>query len=367
MKKARRLATTLRHHDAGTTSMKAPPDRHDTQPAPAAVSPRAQAMPRRAPLRLPSIRASAGLAAAMLGLGVAIGAAIGPAPSPSLAGQDLPWLMRSLVGQDAARAGAPARPATSAPTTTPAPSQSAAPAAASAAGAGVRTGTGTGTGRGTAKSKTRAPSAALFPTSTPSPAKAPAGAGAGKGTQQAPLPPVTNVWLIALAGSTFAQALAQPAAASYIDGQLVKQGTLLSGWSALAGQAFAGEAALSSGTPPQNLDAIVQPPCPEGAAGVSCRPESAGALAAADAFLAATIPAITAGAAYRAHGLIVITFATIANATAASLPAGASTATLGSEPPAGVLLLSPFARAGARPSAAFTPTSPRRSVSALLR
>jgi hypothetical protein len=177
---------------------------------------------------------------------------------------------------------------------------------------------------------------------------------------------VTSVWLITLAGSTFAQALAQPTAAPYIDSQLVKAGALLSGWSALAGGAFASEAGLLAGTPPQNLDTIVQPPCPEGAAGVPCKPETTGALTAADEFLKATIPTIMSNPAYGAHGLIVVTFGTVGNATASSLPAGSSTATLGSEPPAGVLLISPFARAGARPSTAYDPTSPKQSLSALL-
>jgi hypothetical protein len=174
------------------------------------------------------------------------------------------------------------------------------------------------------------------------------------------------VWLITLAGATFTQALAQPTAAPYIDSQLVKAGTLLSGWSALAGSGFASEAGLLAGTPPQNLDAIVQPPCPEGVAGVPCKPETAGALSAADEFLKATVPTIMSNPAYGAHGLIVITFGNVGNATASSLPAGSSTATLGSEPPAGVLLISPFARAGARPSTAYDPTSPKQSLSALL-
>ena len=87
---------------------------------------------------------------------------------------------------------------------------------------------------------------------------------------------------------------------------------------------------------------------------------------AADEFLKATIPTITSNPAYSAHGLIVITFGTVGNATASSLPAGSSTATLGSEPPAGVLLISPFARADTRPSMAYDPTSPKQSLSALL-
>jgi hypothetical protein len=68
-------------------------------------------------------------------------------------------------------------------------------------------------------------------------------------------PPVTSVWLITLAGGTFAQALAQPAAAPYIDSQLVKAGTLLSGWSSLAGSAFASEAGLLGGTPVTGVEA----------------------------------------------------------------------------------------------------------------
>lgn len=322
--------------------------------------------PPRGPLRLPSIRASAGLAAAMLGLGVAIGAAIGPAPSASLAGQELPRLVRSLVTLGAARESAPARSAASPQTPARAaastPRPSARPASASGAGTGAQGAAGAGAGR----SKTHTLSPAVSPTSTRSPARAP-GTGGGQGALTAPVLPVTSVWLITLAGSTFAQALAQPAAAPYIDGQLLRQGALLSDWSALAGQAFASEAGLLGGAPPQNLDAIVQPPCPEGAAGASCQPETTGALAAADAFLRASLPTITASASYRAHGLIVITFGTVAGATAASLPAGASTATLGSVPPVGVLLLSPFTRSGTRPSETFDPTSPRRSVSALLR
>jgi hypothetical protein len=174
------------------------------------------------------------------------------------------------------------------------------------------------------------------------------------------------VWLITVSGATFAQTLAQPAAAPYIDSQLVPAGTLLSGWSSLAAVALVSEAGLLAGVPRQNLDSIVQPPCPEDAAGAPCKPETAGALSAADEFLKATVPAITTSAAYRAHGLIVVTFATIGNAGASSLPAGSSTATLGSEPPVGVLLISPFARAGARVSTAYDPTSPKQTLARLL-
>jgi hypothetical protein len=311
------------------------------------------------PPRLPSTRVAAALAAGMLALGVAIGAAIGPAPETSLAGQRIPLLLPAI----AAIAGAGGAHTTSTntaaavqpPPVTPQPT----PAPSSAGTAG------TGRSGATPKTSKTAPSAASTPAPAPSAAKTPTKS-APKSTAQATLPPVTSVWLITLSSGTFTQALAQTAAAPYIDSQLVPAGTLLSGWSSLDASALASEAALLGGEPPQTLDSIVQPPCPEGAAGAACAPETAGALTAADEFLKATLPAITASAAYREHGLVVITFGSVGNATASSLPAGSATATLSSEPPVGVLLLSPFARAGARPTSTFNPTSPKQSLSGLL-
>jgi hypothetical protein len=305
------------------------------------------------PPRLPSSRATAMLAAGMLALGVAVGAAIGPAPNASLAGPNLPVLMSSLARIAASRA---AQSAVS-PVQPPSVSAEATPTRkrrrrlrkrATTSSSTLATATPISTSKPTTKTTTPA---TTTPTST---------------TKPSTLPPVTSVWLITLSGATFAQALTQPAAAPYIDSQLVPAGTLLSGWSALDGSSFASEAGLLGGAPPQTLDSIVQPPCTEGAAGASCAPETAGALTTADEFLKATVPAITSSAAYRAHGLIVITFATIGNATASSLPPGASTATLSSATPAGVLLISPFAKAGARPTSTFNPTSPKQSLSGLL-
>jgi hypothetical protein len=79
------------------------------------------------------------------------------------------------------------------------------------------------------------------------------------------------------------------------------------------------------------------------------------------------VPTITSTADFRESGLIVVTFASIGSATATGLPAGAATATLTSQPPAGVLLISPFASVGAHSSTTFTPTSPKRSLEKLLR
>jgi hypothetical protein len=318
------------------------------------------------PPRLPSTRVAAALAAAMLALGVAVGAAIGPGvggADSTLAGERIPLLLPAIAAL--ARGGGAHTTGTSTgtaavqpPAVTPQPT----PAATSAS-----TGRNTGAAS-TAASKsttTKMPSTTAKPAPVPSTTKAPTKSTEKSGAQ-ATLPPVTSVWLITLSGGAFSKALAQTAAAPYIDSQLVPAGTLLGGWSSLDASALASEAGLLGGEPPQTLDTIVQPPCPEGAAGASCAPETAGALTAADEFLKATLPAITASAAYREHGLIVITFGAVGNATASSLPAGSSTATLSSEPPVGVLLLSPFARAGARPTTPFNPTSPKQSLAGLL-
>jgi hypothetical protein len=311
-------------------------------------------------LRAPSARVTAALAAAMLAIGVAVGAAIGPAPAPSQADPTLPLLIESLARGAAARAAAakaasvqpPAITAEATPTRRRRKRKhksAAAEEATSAASTGSETETTT-------------------PTSTTPSSTTPA-----KSTPKAStLAPVTHVWLIELAGTSFAAAIAQPAAAPYIDTQAVPAGTLLSGWSALDGGAFANDAALVASTPPQLLDTIVQPACPasspegEGAAGAACATE-AGALGAANEFLQTTVPTITSTADFRENGLIVVTFASVAQATATGLPAGAATATLTSRPPAGVLLISPFAAVGARSSATFNPTSPKQSLEKLLR
>jgi hypothetical protein len=183
---------------------------------------------------------------------------------------------------------------------------------------------------------------------------------------QSTLPPIPNVWLIELAGSTFSDALAQPAAAPYIDGQALTAGTLLSGWSGLDASAFASGAAVLASKPPQVLDTIIQPPCPEGAAGAQCAAGTPGALTAADSFLSQTIATLTGNPAYGTSGLIVVTFGSVLSATATGLPAGAATATVTAQPPAGVLLISPFAKAAARSAATFNPASPRQSLEALL-
>jgi hypothetical protein len=293
----------------------------------------------------------------MLGIGIAVGAAIGPAPETSLAGsagvvQKLPALIAAVAASRQAQTPAPA--STAASTTPPAFTPEATPTAAAstpttAASTPAASTTPTTDAEGVSKKTTT--------TKTPS--------GASK------LPPITSVWLIQLSGTSFSEALANPTATPYISGQLIPQGTFLTGWSALSASAFANDAALaekkaSVGAAPPILHSIVQPPCPEGAAGATCAAGTPGALSATDEFLKATLATITATTTYSEHGLVVVTFATVADPTAAELPAGSSNATLTSQPPAGVVLLSPFAKAGAKPTTTFNPISPKQSLEKLL-
>jgi hypothetical protein len=322
------------------------PTADNTPPDSAAEPPRRGPLP---PVHLPGRRWTAALAAAMLGIGVAVGAAIGPAPASSLAG-DVPGLAKELplliAGLEAKHRTSTVTAAKTAPppvSAEPAPAPTAVKAAKPAA------------------ASTPAPSEESSATET---TKKPAA------TKK--LPAITNVWLIELAGGTFEGALAQKTAAPYINGSLVPAATLLAGWSAVDATAFAAEATLAEppaagAVPPLLLHSIVQPPCPEGPAGAACAPETPGQLTAADEFLKAALASITSLSTYKEHGLIVITFATVGIATQSELPAGASTATLAYKPPAGVALLSPFATAGAHPSSAFNPTSPRQSLEKLLR
>ncbi len=327
------------------------PDTPDTPESPPGIEPPADAQATR---RAPSPRVTAALAAAMLALGVVVGAAIGPAPSPSFAvGQLLP-LLPSLL-----RAGEGSGTTAHQPPATIAQAASSPQAAAGTRRRRRRRHRAASTGAVATTETTSAPSEASAPAATtPKSAAKP---------KTAKLPAITKVWLIELANSSFGELAAHAASAPFIETSAVPSGTLLSGFSALEASAFANDVALGASSPPQLLDTIVQPPCPEGAAGASCAAGTAGALATADEFLKATLPTITSTAAYRESGLVVVTFASIASATATGLPPGASTATLTSQPPAGALLISPFVAAGAKSTATLNPTSPKQSMEKLLR
>ncbi len=299
----------------------------------------------------PSPRVTAVLAAAMLAVGVAVGAAIGPAPTASFAGAsaEIPLLLHSIIASSR-----PAAPEAGAAAETPASAEPevagrhrrkrrhAAGETASASESANATSSEEGSGSSTSNST-----------------------GSTK-TKTSALPAITKVWVVELNGGGFEEALAAPTSASYIDSQAIPSGSFLHTWSGLSATAFATDAALISTTEPQSVQSIRQPPCPEGAAGTACAAGTPGAISTADSFLQHTLPTITSSAAYRTSGLIVVTFGTIAAGESSELPAGSTTATLTSQPPAGALLISPFVAKGARPTTTFNPSSPRQSLEALL-
>lgn len=331
-------------------------DNSPQQPRPQPGDPQTPNTRRRAGARMPSRRAGVVLAVAMLTLGAVIGAAVGPTPTTSLAGdgnivQKLPALIAAIAAHRSSGAGAqPPASGTQPPPATP----RATPADSSTSAA---------TTTAPAQEATR-PSSKSQKKSSTTPSKAPSGGASN-------LPPITSVWLIELSGSSFNEAIANPTAAPYIAGELLPKGTFLAGWSALAASAFAADAALAEhratvgGTPPV-LHTIVQPACPEGPTSAACLPGTPSGIAAADAFVKSTIASITATTTYSEHGLAVVTYATVADPASAELPTGSAAATLGSQSPAGALLLSPFVKAGIKSAAAFDPTSPKQSLERLL-
>lgn len=306
-------------------------------------------------VRLPSARAGVVLATLTLAIGVVLGAAIGPAPDASFAGgasglaKRLPLLIATVRAEQSSAAQSTANTATAKP---PALTPEATPKAAPAA-------------------TTPSSAAAAEPEEAASQEEPSTKKGSGTKTKQTKLPAITNVWLIELDGTSFEEAEAQPTATPYITETLLPSATLLKGWSALQASAFAGEAALAepptAGAVPPLLHSIVQPPCPEGAAGAGCAAGTPGQLTTADQFLKAVLTPITSTATYREHGLIVVTFTSVGLAGQSELPAGTSTSTLTYRPPAGAVLLSPFAKGGERSSVTFDPTSPRQSLEKLLR
>ncbi len=300
--------------------------------------------------RLPSRRWSAALAGAMLAVGLVVGAAIGPSPSPSDAGvaRSLPLLIAELQARHRASAPASTPPA---PQTSPEPSPSE-PAPT------------------TTQAHSAAGEAAQPASTSPSEESAASETTKGSSAPKSKLPQITSVWLIQLDGTSFEAAAAQQASAPYIDTQLIPASTLLPSWSGLDGNAFAADVAVAEapapGAAPPILHTIVQPPCPEGAAGTACAPETPGQLATADAFLKSTLATITNSSLFREHGLVVVTFGSVGIAAQSELPAGTSTSELTYQPAAGVVLLSPFAKAGQRSSTAYNTTSPRQSLEKLL-
>lgn len=287
---------------------------------------------------VPSKRLTAALAAAMLGVGVAVGAAIGPVPTSSF-GVDAPLaaLLRSLLAERPASHKPAATSQEPASETAPVSHQHAAPAS---------------------QPSSEETSQPAKEETTPEPKPT------AKKEPESKFPPVNRVWLIELSGAGFSEALAAPSTASYIDSQAIPKGSLLDGWSAIAASSFATSVAQLATKEASLVQTVVQPVC---ANDQECLPGTPGGLAAANAFLASTLPKLTASGSYSSNGLVVITFGTVASGTESELPAGSTTSLLASQPAAGALLISPYVAAGKRPTTTFDPASPKGSMEALLR
>ncbi|HUA11547.1 MAG TPA: hypothetical protein VMA83_06050 [Solirubrobacteraceae bacterium] len=285
---------------------------------------------------LPSRGLTAALAAVMLGIGLALGVALGPGPATSF-GIDAPLaaLLRSLLAEHPAQ-HAKVHPASGTTPATSTPTSGKTPATTSGEPTETTNEQGGGSGKNTPANKKAA-------------------------TKE--LPPINRVWLVELSGGGFSEALSSPSKAPYIDGQALHAGSYLSGWSALAASSFATSVAQIATSEPALVQTVVQPVC---TSGEECAPGTPGGLAAADAFLAKTLPKLTSNSAYRSNGLIVVTFGTVAAGPETELPTGSTTSLLASEPPAGTLLVSPYVAAGKRPKTTFDPASPRGSMEALL-
>jgi hypothetical protein len=333
----------------------------------------------------------------MLAVGIALGALIGPGPASSLANGTrtaaIARVLALLALEDSAGSQALLPGGAGHVTHSTQASRTSATASSSGAanaGTGHRAGTAGGQSETSPASSTHSSpsSSALSPTKKTG-ASAPAGAEEPKPVR---LAPVAHVWLIELPyGASFANILGQSAAAPYTGG-LVKQGTLLSDYSALQTSELAGDATLLSGQVAAAVSTIAAPcPAAAGAAppaptssqsvptAASCTLSELAGAQAADAFLHEVVPAIEASAGYREGGLIAITFATAGEgasvpspaaggAPAIAYPAGTQVSTTSATGTPGALLLSPFlARAGARLTSAFDQLSPRKSIEELLR
>ncbi len=360
--------------------------------------------------RLPSLRVGAILAAGMLAVGIALGALIGAGPASSLASSSRAAALGHVLallalseetnsGSDLLLSSEAAHPPASTPQPTPSSSSEASTGGGEASG---NAGSSTPTYQHAAS--TPSPSSRSV---SPTPATTPAGAGEGESesekapTTGKPLPPIADAWLIELPyGTSFESALKQSAAAPYLDAQLKREGTVLSGYTSLAAGQLAGAATLLSGQVGASVTTLAPPACvadtqtnapagqpaptgqvttagqaaptgqvtPAGqaATGTPCPSGEPAGIQAANAFLQEVVPTITASPAYREHGLIVITFSGVQSAT--TYPAGTLTSTLtATGTPAGALLLSPFLRhPGTQSASAFNPLAPRESLAGLL-
>jgi hypothetical protein len=212
--------------------------------------------------RMPSRRVAGALAAAVLAAGIVAGAALGPTP-PSSPADSSTLAERALAALAAQASGGAKTSATPSPT----PSAGSSQAAPSKPSHLASTPTASPAKASAPSSSENAPSSESIANGPSSEGSSPEGTsskGTGESEKTAPgtpvkLPPVKHIWVIALSGMSFTEALAQAKADPYLAKQLVPKGTLLSTYTLTAPSALANGIALLSG---QGVNLDTEHNCP---------------------------------------------------------------------------------------------------------
>ncbi len=207
--------------------------------------------------RAPSRGVAAALSAGVLAVGILAGVALGPGPASSPA--DSATLAQRALAALVASAGSSSQTATStsaAATPPPITSESTpTPATTSAT-------------KGNAKSAPASSVASSSPESSSesstSPSESSSKTSKGESEKTSPgtpikLPAIKHVWVIALSGTSFSAALADPIADPYLAKQLIPKGTLLSNYALSSSSALGNGVALLSG---QGVNLDTEQNCP---------------------------------------------------------------------------------------------------------
>jgi hypothetical protein len=207
----------------------------------------------------PSRRLVGVLAACVLTAGIVAGAALGPAPSGSPA--DAATLaQRAIAALMTQRSPGPTTSAPTSSTPPPVGGPAAMPASApNKANEEVKS-----SSKATAGSESPESSSASERSSGAQPSEESStkvSSKKSKTTPETPIKPpaVKHVWVIALSGTSFSAALADPTADPYLAKQLVPKGTLLSGYTLSSSSALANGIALLSG---QSVNLDTEQNCP---------------------------------------------------------------------------------------------------------
>jgi hypothetical protein len=208
----------------------------------------------------PSRGMAAALATGVLAVGILAGVALGPGPASSPA--DSATLAQRALAALVASAGSGSQTTTSTSTAATPPPIISEP---------TPTPSATSSTKGKAKSApapneagSSSESSSESTTSGSSEGSSKSSKGSGESEKTAPgtpikLPPIKHVWVIALSGTSFSAALADPTADPYLAKQLVPKGTLLSNYALSSSSALGNGITLLSG---QSVNLDTEQNCP---------------------------------------------------------------------------------------------------------